>query len=188
MNLKWFFPFLTRIYWLKTSWICAAMFRDEPDEKPFVRRSAIKREFGPCIFGDEPEERPKQRARPWVARPMILGEEPEEIERNPSSSSRPKTRRDHEDHEDEAPSRSILSLNWSGLKMFSQAMFSQKVTDAGKEPEKKRSYDMTKRGEKTKPPAADFSYKTVALDPARLDALVTRPKCKCGLIWVYYYC
>ena len=148
------------------------------------------------MFEDEPEERPRKRPAAPLAiekkrnrRFIPFGEEPEEMEgRAPSSSSKPARtshcaipeEADSDDGDDDGPPAKIISINWSGMKLFSQASFLRKVQNAPGTTKPKRPYDNTKRAANAMP-TSHQSHKSIALNPKRLDLLQKKPHCKCFL-------
>ena len=160
------------------------MFRDEPEERP-------------TMFRDEPEERPRAAVKRPAAPVAIdmkrnrrftpFGDEPEEMEgRAPSSSSKPARTsscavpEDADDDGEDGPAVKIFSINWSGMKLFSQASFLKNVQNASGTTTPKRPYDNTKRAANARP-TSHQSHKSVALDPKRLDSLQRKSQCKCFL-------
>jgi len=110
------------------------MFRDEPEERP---RAAVKRPAAPVAI----DMKRNRRFTPF-------GDEPEEMEgRAPSSSSKPARTsscavpEDADDDDEDGPAVKILSINWSGMKLFSQASFLKKVENASGTTTPKRPYD-----------------------------------------------
>ena len=125
------------------------MFGDEPEERP---RAAVKRPAAPIAID-------KKRNRRFTP----FGEEPEGMEgRAPSSSSKPARtpeQADSDDDDDDGPPVKNISINWSGMKLFSQASSLRKVQNA--------PGDNTKRAANAMP-TSHQSHKSIALNPKRL--------------------
>ena len=155
------------------------MFGDEPEERP-RRAAALKRPA--ARFGNE-LKRPKQRSGPIQRRFTVFGDEPEEMAApTPSSSSKPGRSSailiPDDGQEDHAAPAKMLSINWSGMKLFSQNNFLKNAANATGRTKQKRPYDNSNRAANASP-KLDHSYKHMALDPARLKSLNGKPYCKC---------
>ena len=158
------------------------MFQDEPEEQP--KEVGRKR-----LFGEEPEEQPRSnvKKKPLIQRQVMFGDEPEERQpRVPSMPSRPSSSslrsseiadEKFEDDGNDYAGNKIVSLNWSGMKLFANSIFLQK--GASKEMPKKRHYDNTGRTSNAEF-KEDHSFKKTALDPERLSRLCKKPECKCS--------
>ena len=158
------------------------MFQDEPEERP--KEVARKR-----LFGEEPEEQPRSNAKkPLIKRLVMFGDEPEERQpRVPSMPSRPSSSSSlrsseiaddkfRDDRNDDTGNK-IVSLSWSGMKLFENSIFLQK--GAAKEMPKKRHYDNTARASNAES-KEDHSFRKAALDSERLTGLCKRAECKCS--------
>eukprot|EP00435_Cladocopium_sp_Y103_P029075 s204_g7.t1 len=154
-------------------------FQDEVEETTAPRSVSRAKLFGP-----EPEEHepPRKRAKSTAAAsysshvkpkakstPVPFGDEGSETEDESES-----------DDEQRAPVRTTFNLDWSALKLFSQANLLKKTVKLSKAEQKKRPYDNSKRRENAAGPTGT-SYKTTALDPERLKKLKMKPTCKCAL-------
>lgn len=159
------------------------MFQDEPEERP---KEVVRKR----LFGEEPEEQPRSNAKkkPLITRLVMFGDEPEERQpRVPSMPSRPSSSslrfseisddKFKDDGNDGYTGNKIVSLNWSGMKLFENSIFLQK--GAAKEMPEKRHYDNTARASNAES-KEDHSYRKAALDPERLTGLCKRPECKCS--------
>ena len=171
-----------------------SLFADEPEEAPKKRPKGVpkprQRHLGirqhVSLFGDEPEEYPASRTasssssmfgrRPISVRPapVLFGDEGEERQAHNEEAG------ESSNDEGSVPEAQTLNINWSGLKLFSQASFVRHVQEAGKPQEKKRPYDNTKRALNAAPKSGT-SNKEHALDPSRLQALHKKGSCKCFL-------
>ena len=173
-----------------------ALFQDEPEEKPRAGQPRAGQRTR-RLFGDEPEERSGGTKRPLVSRqapPCLFQDEPEEMERCQSTSSRGRQVSNAGDQQSSSDDEGVsaaptLSVGWSAMHMFAKAKFMNNVSECGKPKKKARPYDNSKRIAK----AAEVdqgksrTYKESALDPQRLKSLMQSTRCKCSL-HAYFAC
>ena len=92
------------------------------------------------FFGDEPEEHPASRTassssstlprHPVRPAPVLFGDEGEERQAHDEEAG------ESSNDEGSVPQAQTLNINWSGLKLFSQANFVRHTQEAGRAQEK----------------------------------------------------
>lgn len=160
------------------------LFQDEPEEPS---KFNVSTSSNPRLFGAEPEEtsRPHKQARSSSSASMpvtLFGDEPKEKQLHQTRGPQAQACHEHDDDDDEGQvQQATLNLDWSAMKLFSSTTFLEKMKNESKPEQKKRTYDNSKRAERSASTLKHIStsFKDSALKPDRLQSLVAKPQCKC---------
>jgi hypothetical protein len=112
----------------------------------------------------------------------LFGDEPEEKQLHQTRGPQAQACHEHDDDDDEGQvQQATLNLDWSAMKLFSSTTFLEKMKNESKPEQKKRTYDNSKRAERSASTLKHIStsFKDSALKPDRLQSLVAKPQCKC---------
>ena len=160
------------------------LFQDEPEEPS---KFNVSTSSNPRLFGAEPEEtsRPHKQARSSSSASMpvaLFGDEPKEKQLHQTRGPQAQACHEHDDDDDEGQvQQATLNLDWSAMKLFSSTTFLEKMKNESKPEQEKRTYDNSKRAERSANTLKHIStsFKDSALKPDRLQSLVAKPQCKC---------